>query len=306
MEALAKNMYGSWRFARQDATLSCAQAYHFASKNNLELAHAVAVDSLRLARRPSGLTREQRRRQALGYEMDDSLSEIRGAMVDLIERTERAGFNKELVRLPRIRQASFLIQVGFVLVPLVVLLAIGFNLHSENLRIDAERARIESARLEREGLERQRAKAIADRQAAELAAMEQPIPTSGLFHSELPKRRYTSAIGLPGLAVTAPSERNYFIKLSESQSGELALTLFVRAGETAEIRVPFGTYSVSMAAGTTWYGEKIRFGPDTAYSRIDKPLTFSIEGDQLAGHQLQLSLVRNGNLRPSRINADQF
>lgn len=82
--------------------------------------------------------------------------------------------------------------------------------------------------------------------------------------------------------------------------------MFVRAGETVDVKVPFGTYRVSFASGTTWYGKTIRFGPNTEYSQIDQPMIFLIEDDRLVGHALQLSPVRNGNLHPSKITADQF
>jgi hypothetical protein len=161
-------------------------------------------------------------------------------------------------------------------------------------------------RLEREGIERQRAQAIAARQAEELRSMEQPTPPSGLFSTTLPRSRFRSSIGLPALKVHVPPGRHFFLKLSDWTTGAPALTLFVQGGDTIAVDIPFGTYRVSMASGRIWYGEKVRFGPDTEYSQLNEPMQFAVEGDQLAGHRLELSLVRNGNLRPSPIDANQF
>lgn len=304
-DALFKNLTGSWRFGSQDATLSCAQAFYFTGKGKLDLAHAIAVDALNLAR-SSKLTSEELRRKSLGYEPRAGMLEIKTILTDLIVRTERAGFTKELVRQPRLRQPSFLIQAALIGVLCIVLTLVWLHVDAENERATAESARIEQVRLEREGLARQEARVIAARQAEELRKLEQLIPSSGLFNSSLPRSSFRSQIGLPGLRVHAPAGTNYFLKLSELITGEQALTIFVRGGDTVDVEVPFGTYRVRMASGTSWYGEKVRFGPHTAYSQIDQPLTFSVEGNRLEGHELQLSLVRNGNLRPSQINADQF
>lgn len=305
-EALFKNLTGSWRYEQQDAMLSCAQAFYFASRGNLELAHAVAVDARNLAQGSSKLTRKWRRMR-LGCEPDDRMTVITAAMSDLVERTERAGCTKELLRAPRVRQASFLIQAALAGGLVTAVAVTGASIHAENVRIAAEGARAEQARLEQGRLERQRAQAAAERRAAELRAMEQPTPPSGLYRfSSSLLDRFRSPIGLPGLRVHAPGGLNYFLKLSDWTSNAPAVELFVRGGETVDVEIPFGTYRVRMAAGTTWYGEKTRFGPDTAYTQIDQPMTFAVEGDRLVGHQLELSLVRDGNLRPSRINPDQF
>lgn len=300
-EALYKNLTGSWRYEQQDATLSCAQAFYFASRGRLELAHAVAFDALNLAQGSSKFTREDRRRMRMGNEPDERMKDIIAAMSDLIERTERIGCTKKLVRPPRARQVSFVIQAALTGGLFTVVAVAGASIHAGTARIAAERVRAEQARLERVGL------AIAERRAADLRAIEQPMPPSGMYgFTSLLVKRFDSPIGLPSLRVHVPGGLNYFLKLSDWTSDAPALELFVRADETVDVGIPFGTYRVRMAAGTTWYGEEIRFGPDTVYSQIDQPMTFAVEGGRLAGHQLDLSLNRHGNLRPSRINPDQF
>lgn len=306
VEALYKNLTGSWRFASQDAMLSCAQAFYFAGKGNIELAHAVALDAQKLASRRQYLSREQRRRVGLGYESQDKLNEIRSALVNLIDQTRHAAGRKELVRQPLFRQPSFLVQAGIISALLISVMLTGISIQAENHRLELARVRAEQSRLEREGIAKANALAIAEAEDAKLRQLARPTPQSGRFDSSLPSLRFNSPVGLPGLRIHATTEANVFIKLSDWTSGAPAFSIFVRAGETVDVKVPFGTYRVRMASGKTWYGEKIRFGPDTTYTQIDESLTFSIDGDRLSGHELQLSRVRNGNLHPSSINPDQF
>ena len=94
--------------------------------------------------------------------------------------------------------------------------------------------------MEREGIERERARAIALAEAAGLRELELPTPRSGLFSTALPKGRFNSPFGLPGLRVRAPAERSYFLRLSEWYTGAPAMALFVRAGETVDVEVPLG------------------------------------------------------------------
>ena len=52
------------------------------------------------------------------------------------------------------------------------------------------------------------------------------------------------------------------------------ISLYVRAGETAEIYVPSGYYYVYFAHGTDWYGPTHIFGPDTQYSKDEELVDF--------------------------------
>lgn len=84
------------------------------------------------------------------------------------------------------------------------------------------------------------------------------------------------------------------------------VSIFVRAGETVEVKVPLGTYKAKIASGQTWYGDEIRFGPSTGYGEFSSTFDFRIEGDQLAGNEVTLTRVTNGNLHRSPIDASQF
>lgn len=305
-EALAKNLEGSWRYAKEDARLLCIQALYFASIGKLALAHAVAVESHAMALGVRKLTAEEARKQKLGYEVKDSMQDIREVMADLIEQTKAAGASLQLVRPHRLRQQSFLIQAGLLSAALIAVGVLVWTQAARQRELEAQRAQAEQARLIREGIARERARAIAQKRADELRTIELPLPSSGLMRRFVANSLFNSPGGLPVLKVVAPAEASYLIKLARWDSNVPVLTMFVRAGESAEVTVPFGDYRIRMASGTTWYGEKIRFGPDTRYSQVDAVASFGLEGDRLLGHELLLRKIKDGNLRPSPIGADQF
>lgn len=99
---------------------------------------------------------------------------------------------------------------------------------------------------------------------------------------------------------------SWLIKLSNYDSNLPVMTIFVRAGETVEVKVPLGSYKVKFASGERWYGRTNLFGPDTDYSMIEHPLGFRIDGDRLVGHALSLTAVPSGNLRRKEIAAADF
>ncbi len=169
-------------------------------------------------------------------------------------------------------------------------------------RHEAESERI---RLERLGMQRAEAEAIAARQADELRKHQQPLPISGVYSAKVPGYKQWKK-DLPPLKVATNPGSNYFLKLTDWQTGRTALTVFVRGGEEVEVGVPPGSYRITLASGAVWYGEDIRFGPDTEYSVIDKPSDFTVEGTQLLGHELRLMNIKNGNLRRRPITANQF
>jgi hypothetical protein len=108
----------------------------------------------------------------------------------------------------------------------------------------------------------------------------------------------------PPLKVTNGPESHVLLKL-ESKGVEV-LTAFIRRGEILYAAVPPGTYVAKLASGRTWYGDKLRFGADTAYSKFDRPLTFTVKGTQLLGSDVTLTQVRNGNLKQDSIRSADF
>ena len=141
--------------------------------------------------------------------------------------------------------------------------------------------------------------------AAELRKHERSLPISGLHASYISSYKRDSR-NLPPFKIVTNPGANYFLKLSDWGNGRPILSIFIRGGEEVEVGIPPGIYRIKLASGATWYGEDIRFGPDTDYSVVDKPSEFRIQGNQLLGHELRLVNVRDGNLRRRPITASEF
>lgn len=182
-------------------------------------------------------------------------------------------------------------------------------------RQSAEMARVAQAdadkAVELERRERLEAKAAAERQRAdELAALEKPLPVNGVIEGS----RGVSFLlfdqdTMAPFRVTAPPDASFFVKLVEvgnSLEETPAVSMFVRAGRSVELVIPQGAYKIKMAAGTKWYGNVLRFGPDTQYTEVTEPLVFTSDGQRLIGHTINLSLVRDGNMRPVQIEPSSF
>ena len=169
----------------------------------------------------------------------------------------------------------------------------------------------EKVRLEQQGIERARAAAvlaqqaaIAAQQAADLKRLERPLPPNGVYRTA-DFRKFDLSNSPPLKIANAPGA-NTLMKLIRITDGVEIMSLFIGAGQTVEVAVPLGTYKAKIASGQTWYGDAMRFGPDTTYAILDAELKFFIDKNQLVGNSLMLTHVMNGNLREIRLNASDF
>jgi len=63
------------------------------------------------------------------------------------------------------------------------------------------------------------------------------------------------------IRLVAPSgSYHHYIVLEDSQTRKAALTVFMRAGESASINLPTGKYALRWISGRIWYGPKHLFG----------------------------------------------
>ena len=137
----------------------------------------------------------------------------------------------------------------------------------------------------------------------------QTLPESGSVQSFLFRDFQVAPFEFKGNApfeIKAASGSNYLVKLVDAQTFSPVLTVFVRSGTTVKVNVPLGTYEVRYAAGSTWYGYKHLFGPNTAYSRAEKTFTFASTRNQVRGFSITLYNVTNGNLRTATIKPAEF
>jgi len=106
------------------------------------------------------------------------------------------------------------------------------------------------------------------------------------------------------------STSHAFVKLTKVGSRIPVLTMFVRAGQSAETDAPLGTYEVKHATGQTRYGEEELFGPETDFNQAQTILHFkkipTLEGYEVSGSAITLYKVRNGNLDTKKIKKEDF
>lgn len=135
--------------------------------------------------------------------------------------------------------------------------------------------------------------------------VEQKLPKNGIVAN------YTGKIAIAPFKIitskySSQTADNYYIKLIDAVSEQLAVTIFVQSGSTVEVNVPLGSYKIRYAVGEKWYGEKELFGHFTSYNKSEEVLDFIDKGDYIQGHSLVLYKVANGNFSTQPMNAKDF
>lgn len=97
-------------------------------------------------------------------------------------------------------------------------------------------------------------------------------------------------------------ERAYYIQIRSSESNRKLVSLFIRPGSSATVRVPRGDAYLLIAAGTTWYGEEGIFGPNSRYSKTDD---FEVLSSRYY-HTITLEPVDDGNMKMWSVDPEMF
>jgi hypothetical protein len=126
------------------------------------------------------------------------------------------------------------------------------------------------------------------------------LPPNGETHY------YQQAEAIAPFGISTAPNTNYFIKLVEKTTGNVALTIFVRGGQSVNIKVPLGSYEFRYASGTNWYGEEQLFGSRTVYTKANTIFDFYRNGPQIMGHTVKLIKQVDGNLQTREINKTDF
>ncbi len=126
------------------------------------------------------------------------------------------------------------------------------------------------------------------------------LPPNGEIHY------YQKAEPIAPLYISTDPTRNYFVKLVDKNTGAMILTVFIRGGQSVNVKVPLGNYELRYASGTNWYGEEQLFGSGTDFQKTDKVFDFYLNGSQIMGHTVELIKQVNGNLPTSEINKATF
>ncbi|WP_291728561.1 hypothetical protein [Leisingera sp. F5] len=99
--------------------------------------------------------------------------------------------------------------------------------------------------------------------------------------------------GLPAvfpLQVKSPPGADYYLVLSNEESGEEALAAYFRGGAFFKVLVPPGRFVLHFASGSGWQGEGRLFGPETRVFKLPDALEFAIRGAGIkGGHKITLT-----------------
>lgn len=87
--------------------------------------------------------------------------------------------------------------------------------------------------------------------------------------------------------VNNSSSEDYYVRLRENDTGDTALSFYVRAGESVTLGAPKGSYDMLFASGRTWQDEENLFGSRTILERsvtmlrmpYGSKVEFQISGD---------------------------
>ena len=132
------------------------------------------------------------------------------------------------------------------------------------------------------------------------AEPEQPLPANG---SVLKSAQNAVA---PLEIKTSASGGHTFVKLIRVGGKSSELEFFVRRGQTVEVEVPLNEYEIRYAVGSTWYGRKHLFGPNTGYFRADDTFRFYRDSTGFIGYTVELISQLGGNLETERIDEADF
>ena len=297
LQTLFENLVGG-RFYEQNARLQFYQAMYFAQQDKLALARAVALEALKLAEKATiANSKDATFKKNLGYETIDKLATLKETLAKLINSIPENIEKLELKNTNDIFNKRFYLQTLLIL----IVFSVGF---AEIQRQEYVSREAEKVRLEQLGIETKIAAAIAKKQEDELKRLEKPLPINGIY--KIQNKNNINPNQSPRLKIINAPGANTLMKLVKVKDNTEAMTIFIRAGQTVEVRVPIGSYRAKIASGQTWYGDEVRFGPNTSYATLDTILEFSIEGNQLLGNELQLTRVKDGNLRQGPLTASEF
>lgn len=126
-------------------------------------------------------------------------------------------------------------------------------------------------------------------------------PSSGIYTQNLNGQQ-----AIAPLAIRTDSGSDYYVKVVNADNDNDTLAIYIHGGETVEVEVPLGSYEIRYASGNNWYGDELKFGPETSYNKADEIFTFSDTGYQVSGYTITLYQVADGNLQTKSINESQF
>lgn len=108
--------------------------------------------------------------------------------------------------------------------------------------------------------------------------------------------------GLPAtlpLVVRTMPGRDHVVFLGDADDRDI-MAGYIRGGEFFRLLVPPGTWQIRFAHGRTWRGDDALFGPETEWTRIERPLDFGAGIARRHGHIIRL-IEGEGQMRAASI-----
>jgi len=134
------------------------------------------------------------------------------------------------------------------------------------------------------------------------ATPQQTLPASNVVS-------YTSNLDrVAPFSVFVNGSDNAFVKVKARNTNETIITLFIRAGDSVETKMPLGEYDLFYARGKKWFGYDHLFGSRTAFFKASNVLKFYQHGNTTHGTTITLDTrtLEGNNLRTNRVNRSQL
>lgn len=300
VQALWGNMLGGKRPALANARLAAHQAWFFAATGRPEMAHAVAVDAMGLARKIPPNSKAVRDKKALGYEVEDEGAQLRAQIQSLLDALGGNG-GLRLKDAWRLARRPFFIQVAA-----AVLLAVGVWYGVENAPTNAYEPPRGPKPYLAEPLPVPAPRGPTYSAAAKPAWVRpatapngQPWPAAASYLKGFPR---ANASGLSTVTVdNRQNDSDVFVKLV-SLDGPVARPVrffFIPAhGRFATEKVTAGAYDVRY--------QDLSHGSRARSEQFTLEETESSDGTRYSNVTMTLYKVHNGNMRTYDLAEDEF
>jgi hypothetical protein len=138
--------------------------------------------------------------------------------------------------------------------------------------------------------------------------------TSGKTKTEglVPVKAHTGFLKHPSgsriapLTIKTEAGANYYVRLIDASSKNMGRRSILLVARPSRNMSPSGDYRIRYASGSPWYGERLRFGPDTHYVEANETFDFWKRGNQVRGYKIELIMQVGGNLATYPISEKDF
>ena len=110
------------------------------------------------------------------------------------------------------------------------------------------------------------------------------------------------------LRIVAPSglESVYVKMYKTSDPDEYAASVFIRAGNSATVKVAPGNYNIKVGYGAKWYGTDDLFGPNADYVRLTMDGSSEVFSLSSGTYELKLLASTTGNVGSNSTDLEDF